>query len=220
MANVLLEEKFYLENDVITIAKLLLGKLLVTNINGSLCSGIIVETEAYRGKDDRGAHSYGQKILNKNKTMFEQGGRAYVYICYGVHPMMNVVTSALHVGDAVLIRAVQPVEGIEIMHERRQFRGKNPFELTNGPGKLAIAFGINKAQDSSKLFDVNSMVQIFDYNFNVKNIYTGQRVGMSPRIGSCAFRLWRFYIEDNKWVSKPKHIDYRSNPKFKSICNI
>ena len=136
-----LPKNFYQNDDVVQLAKELLGKLIITQIDGKITSGIIVETEAYRGPDDKGCHAFGGRYTERTKTMYAQGGTVYVYICYGIHPMLNIVTGPEGDAHAILIRALEPLEGIEIMLKRRNVLSLNP-ELTNGPGKLAVALGI------------------------------------------------------------------------------
>lgn len=220
MPKTLLHAEWYLTHDVLSAAKNLLGMILRSEIDGHVCEGIIVETEAYRGADDRGCHSYGNKITERNRTMFDIGGSVYVYICYGIHPMLNVVIGNSGVADAVLIRAVEPIQGLKIMMERRDIDSENRLKTTSGPGNLANAFGINKLYDGDKFFDPSSPIQIFSNGIKPSSIYEGHRVGMSARIGTCAFRPWRFYIEGNVWVSNPKHIDYTQKTKFSKLCNI
>ncbi|MBK8348312.1 MAG: DNA-3-methyladenine glycosylase [Saprospiraceae bacterium] len=203
-----LPESFYLSNDVVQLAKALLGKEILTQIHGQVTSGLIVETEAYRGPDDRGCHAFGGRYTERTKTMYTQGGVAYVYICYGMHPMMNVVTGEEGNPHAVLIRAIQPIEGAEIMAQRRK-SASSKYVLTNGPGKLAIALGITKELDGTCLF--NTVQPITIYNKIIvpdSDIISGSRVGMSIHVGSCSHRPWRFYIKDNPWVSKPLFVDY------------
>lgn len=205
----LLPEEFYVDSDVVNLAKVLLGKTISTYTDGIMTSGMIVETEAYRGPDDRGCHAFGNRYTERTKTMFESGGVAYVYICYGLHPMFNVVSGAKDQPHAILVRAIEPFEGIDTMLQRRNLQ-KLSYQLSNGPGKAAVALGITKNLDGSILFDQNSPIQITENQINLKDekIVTGLRVGMSVHVGLCAYRPWRFYIKDNPWVSKPLVVRY------------
>jgi DNA-3-methyladenine glycosylase len=115
---------FYLQPDVVQVAKNLLGKLLITKIGKQTTSGIIVETEAYAGKIDKASHAYGGKFTSRTQTMYQPGGVSYVYLCYGIHHLFNVVTNVEGTPDAVLIRAIEPLDGIETMLKRS---GLNPF---------------------------------------------------------------------------------------------
>lgn len=199
---------FYLSEDVVALAKSLLGKLIYTNTAAGITSAMIVETEAYRGPDDRGCHAYAGRYTDRTKTMYMEGGTAYVYMCYGVHPMFNVVTGPEGHAHAVLIRALQPVSGSELMRERRGTAEK--YGLTSGPGKLTVAMGITREMDGTCLYDAASPVQLMDTGMIVQEqeIIYGPRVGMSRHVGSCSHRPWRFYIRGNPWVSKPLKVDY------------
>src|ERR1051325_5847912 len=135
---------FYLREDVVAIAKELLGKVLVTNWNDEFTSGRIVETEAYAGELDKASHA-SKGRTERTEVMFGEGGRAYVYLCYGVHQMFNIVTNKEGTPDAVLIRAVEPIDGMDIMLKRTG--KKKPDEtLTRGPGNVGRAFGFHTSQ--------------------------------------------------------------------------
>lgn len=205
----LLPQEYYLSEDVVFLAKDLLGKILITSIDGVETSGIIVETEAYRGPDDKACHAFGNKKTERTKSIFLPGGHAYVYICYGVHPMMNVVTGPENTAHAILIRAIEPITGQQIIQTRRNISKPN-YTLTNGPGKLATGLTIQKIHDGVPLFTSDSPIRICDAENIVddSNIHSGPRVGMSIHTGTCAHRPWRFYIKNNPWVSKPLKVDY------------
>jgi DNA-3-methyladenine glycosylase len=206
--NDVLPASFYLTTDVVQCARDLLGKTIRTEINGQITAGIIVETEAYRGPDDRGCHAFNHRMTPRTKTMYLTGGHAYVYICYGMHPMMNIVTGPEGDAHAVLIRAIEPTSGNNIMAQRRGME-KLTTTITNGPGKLAVALGIEKSMDAC-LLDGSAPITILDgIAIKAAHIYRGPRVGMTKHVGDCAHRPWRFYIKDNLWVSKPLIVDYR-----------
>src|ERR1700742_4256945 len=132
---------FYQRNDVVQISRELLGKYLFTCIDGEITGGYIVETEAYHGVIDRASHAFGNRQTPRTSTMFKKGGIIYVYLCYGIHEMLNVVTSPEGVPHAVLIRALNPTDGIDIMLMRRNMNAiKN--NITAGPGSVAQALGI------------------------------------------------------------------------------
>ena len=135
--------QFYKRTDVVAIAKELFGKIIVTNFDGIITSGRIVETEAYIGLTDKASHSFGGKRTARNEHMYAAAGTAYVYICYGMHHLFNVVTNKKDIPDAVLIRAVEPIKGIDIMLKRT---GKIKLDntLTKGPGNVGKALGISK----------------------------------------------------------------------------
>ena len=146
-----LKPDFYQRDNVVKIAKDLLGKILYTRIDGVLTGGIIVETEAYSWKE-RGCHAYGARKTGRNAIMFAEGGYSYVYMCYGIHYLFNVVTNREDTPEAVLIRALEPVAGIDLMKRRR---GTFPsgFHLTSGPGKLTKALGIGRSFNGKSLLD-------------------------------------------------------------------
>jgi DNA-3-methyladenine glycosylase len=203
----LIPSSFYQSQNVVDISKKLLGKYLVTNIDTKLCVGKIVETEAYRAPDDKACHAYNNKRTARTETMFLQGGLAYVYLCYGIHNLFNVVTAPEGAAHAVLIRALEPVDGIEFMMERRNLKNLEST-LTNGPGKLTAAMGIQRTHNGSSLFDNNS-IWIEDRGDHIKN----DEMIESPRVGigysaECSNWPWRFRIEGNPWTSKPDLVTY------------
>jgi len=196
--------EYYQNQDVLTMAKDLIGKSLVSRVGNKYCSGIIAETEAYRAPDDKACHAYGNRLTPRTKTMFETGGVAYVYICYGMYKLINVVTGPSSLAHAVLIRALIPEDGIDHMFARRG-KIKNINQLTQGPGALSIAMGIGMQHNACKLFDGESEIQIHENPENKIDfiISTGKRVGVLNS-GDCANRPWRFYIKDCPSVSKWK----------------
>jgi DNA-3-methyladenine glycosylase len=193
-----LAESFYLDPDVVKVAKNLLGKFLVANLNGGLTSGMIVETEAYSWKE-RGCHAFQGKKTNRNAAMFGPGGVTYVYLCYGMYELFNVVTNETGVADAVLIRALEPVDGQEIMMQH--YEAKSLKRITSGPGKLTKALGITRKHNMLNL--TGDEIWIEDRGVEIK---PAQRVA-SARIGlnfdsPDASLPWRFTIKGNVWVSK------------------
>src|SRR6267154_1327527 len=192
-----LAESFYIRRNVTTIAKQLLGKVLKTNINHQVTSGMIVETEAYSYKE-RGSHAF-KGLTRRNEVMFERGGKAYVYLCYGVHEMFNVVTNEAGEADAILIRALEPVSGIEIMQERIGVNAST--RITSGPGKLTKALGIDRKLNGEVL--KKSIIWIEDTGLKIKPsaIVCGARIGIDYA-GEDALLPWRFTIKGNKWISK------------------
>ena len=190
---------FFECNDVVKIAKELLGKIIETNIDGVITSGRIVETEAYVANSDKASHSYKGKRTKRNEAMYGAAGTVYVYICYGIHYMLNVVTNSVNVPDAILIRAVEPINGIEEMLVRT---GKKSFDntLTKGPGNVAKALGINKNFSGFLL----GAEEINIYNDGM--IIMENQIGISKRIGvdsaaEDAVLPYRFYLKANKFVS-------------------
>ena len=189
---------FYLRPHVVKISRDLLGKVLVTNRNGEYTSGRIVETEAYEGEKDRASHA-SKGRTPRTEVMFGEGGRAYVYLCYGIHQMFNIVTSKEGVPHAILIRAVEPLEGIDIML-RRTGKKKPDESLTRGPGNVGKAFGFHTSQCGVSL--VSNELFIADDGFKL----TKSMIGASPRVGvdyagEHAEWHYRFFIKGNKYVS-------------------
>lgn len=195
---------FYRRPDPVLIARELLGKHLVTDFDGQRTTGRIVETEAYRAPDDRACHAYGDRRTARTETMFQAGGVAYIYLCYGIHHLFNVVTGPADAAHAVLIRALEPVEGLEIMLARRGLEGVRP-QLTAGPGVMSKALGIERSFDGASLLDPSSPIWIEDRGSApaAEAIAAGPRIGVDYA-GECAGRPWRFYVKDNPWVSKFK----------------
>lgn len=194
-----LKEDFYQRTNVVKIAKDLLGKILFTNINGLLTGGTIVETEAYSWKE-RGCHAYGARKTARNAIMFREGGFAYVYLCYGIHYLFNVVTNREDTPEAVLIRALEPVKGVDVMKVRRGMHG-NDFHLTSGPGKLTKALGIERSFNGKSLLD--DEIWIEDPGTKVANncIVASERIGIDYA-GEDARLPWRFSVKGNRWVSR------------------
>ncbi|RAW01188.1 DNA-3-methyladenine glycosylase [Pseudochryseolinea flava] len=195
-----LTESFYQRSDVVKIARELLGKVLFTKIDGMITGGVIVETEAYSWKE-KGCHAYGAKKTNRNAIMFEEGGNAYVYLCYGMYNLFNVVTNRQGVADAVLIRALEPFEGIDTMTLRRG-PIKNAFQLTSGPGKLTKAMGIDRKLNGKSLLDSEVWLEDRGIKIATKSIAASPRIGIDYA-GDDALLPWRFTVQGNKWISKP-----------------
>ena len=195
-----LPKSYYINSDTIQLSKNLLGKILISNINNDFTSGIIVEIEAYLGVDDRASHAYNNKFTLKTKPMYEEGGISYIYLCYGIHHLFNIVTNIKGIPHAILIRAIEPIKGISIMLKRRKFNILKK-ELTNGPGKLTQALGITTKMNTISL-DSNK-IWIEDHNvlINKKDILSSSRIGVDYA-GEDAKLPYRFYIKNNKWISK------------------
>ncbi len=205
----LLQREFFIREDVVQIAKDLLGKYLVSYKDGIRTSGVIVETEAYRAPDDKGCHAYQNKLTERTSTMFMIGGTSYVYICYGIHNLFNVVTGPEGIAHAVLIRAVEPVDGVDHMMTRRNLK-KVKKEMVNGPGKFTRAMNITKEQNAISLLSKKDDLWIEDRGVAVETpqIIEGPRVGMGRSVAECSNWPWRFRIKDNKWTSKPDQVWY------------
>jgi DNA-3-methyladenine glycosylase len=202
-----LSREFYLRLDTLEIAQDLLGKLLVVpTATGERVSGMIVEAEAYLGAIDKAAHSYGNRRTKRTETMFALGGTVYIFFIYGMYFQFNVVAGEIDTPHAILIRAVEPVENVEIMRERRLL--KNPSSkipdknLTSGPGKLCIALGIDKSFDNADLLGEKVWLEDFR-TFSADQIACGKRIGIDYA-EEFAEKPWRFWVKDNAFVSRKK----------------
>lgn len=202
----LLSKEFYTRHDVLLIAEELVGKIIKTTINGAVTTARIVETEAYRGADDKGCHSFIHGITDRTAVMYEEGGIAYVYICYGMHNMINVVTNREGAADAVLIRAIEPMENKALMLTRRGKPFKS-YHLSGGPGKVCTCLGIDKSLNGVDYTLKDSPIQIYTDGHRPSLVRT-PRVGMSYRVADYANKPWRFYEEHNTYVSRPLQLRY------------
>ncbi len=190
---------FYLQQDVVTIAKRLIGKIIVTNFNGEITSGRIVETEAYVAFVDKASHAYAGKRTARNEHMFAAPGTAYVYICYGMHQMFNVVTNSKEIPDAVLVRAIEPMKGVDVML-RRTGKAQADYTLTKGPGNVGKALGISKIHSGRKLTDYELYLAEDDSVVEDAFIASSKRIGVDYA-GDDANLPYRFYLKGNKFVS-------------------
>jgi DNA-3-methyladenine glycosylase len=161
---------------------------------------MIVEAEAYRGPQDRAAHSYGGRRTKRTETMYRIGGTAYIFFVYGMYNQFNVVTNVENTPHAVLIRALEPLEGIEIMRTRRH--GQPDHNLTNGPGKLCIALGIDRKLDGADLLGERVWIEDAE-KFPRSQIASGPRIGIDYA-EEWIDKPWRFWIKDNSYVSRKR----------------
>jgi len=200
-----LTKEFY-ERDSLLVAEELLGKILVHETNGEVVGGKIVETEAYRGAIDKAAHSYNNKRTLRTEVMFGEAGRAYVYFIYGMYNYMNILCEKVGTPQAVLIRALEPVEGMEFMAKNRfnksyeSLSKRESINLSNGPGKLCKALAIDRTLNGENLLD-NRLYLVEGDKINKEDIIATKRVGIDYAEEAKDF-LWRFYIKDNTYVSK------------------
>ena len=193
-------------SDVLAVAKRLLNQYLISKTDNKIVIGRIVETEAYRAPDDKASHAYQNKRTQRTETMFANAGTAYVYLCYGIHNMLNVVTASEGIAHAVLIRAIEPIYGIETILERRAI--KDILDSCNGPGKLCQALAIERAHDSMDLCSTSSMIYLGESDVLEENdIVSGPRVGVAYA-EECAHWPWRFRVKNSEWTSKPASIRY------------
>ncbi|MFA4967288.1 MAG: DNA-3-methyladenine glycosylase [Candidatus Margulisiibacteriota bacterium] len=196
-----LSRDFYLR-PTLEIAKSLLGKFLVHEYNGKKIGGMIVETEAYVGTKDRAAHSYGGRKTNRNEIEYGIGGHVYIYLVYGLHLQLNFVTAGMDEPECVLIRALEPSDGIDLMKKLRKTH--NETNLTNGPGKLCQALNLNKSLNGHDLCEKGSHFYIEDRGIKVplKDIKKGPRIGIDYAGPYWSKIHWRFWVKDNLFVSK------------------
>lgn len=191
-----LPKSFYLQENVVSIARQLIGKVLYTNINDIITAGIISETEAYEGATDKASHAFGNRRTKRTETMFAQGGISYIYLCYGMYELFNVVTNLKDIPHAVLIRGIIPYQGLETMAKRRgveEIKSKH----VNGPGKLTKALSISRELNG---FDLCSdCIWIEDKNIKIddKQIVTAKRIGINYAEED-ALLPYRFFINKNR----------------------
>jgi DNA-3-methyladenine glycosylase len=199
---------FYQRNDVVKIAKELLGKILVTKWDGphgdrDETSGRIVEVEAYNGVIDKASHAAGGRRTKRNEVMYGNGGVAYVYLCYGIHHLFNVVTNRKEIPHAILVRALDPLTGIETMLKRTN---KNQLDhtLTRGPGNVSKALGIYTKHSGESLLSKNLFIADDGFVLNKKELAASPRIGVDYAADDASLP-YRFYIKGNPFVSgKPK----------------
>ena len=202
-------KKSFFEHDVVTeVARDLIGKKLCTKINQEYCSGIIVETEAYSHLE-KACHAFLSRRTQRTDTLFMEGGTNYVYLCYGIHKLFNIVTNKEGTAEAVLIRAVEPVEGVEVMMKRRG-ASKLDANLTSGPGKLTQAMGIDLTHNKTDLDSDEIWIEPGE-KFTNDMIETSPRIGVSYALED-ALLPWRYTLKNNKWVSKGNNkYDFKLN---------
>lgn len=198
-----LELDFYGRENVLQIAEELMGKLLVTSKAGIITSGRIVECEAYAGAPDKASHAFGGRRTNRNEVMYGKAGVAYVYLCYGIHHLFNVVTNSETIPHAILIRSLEPVKGIQDMLLRT---GKKQMDntLTKGPGNVSKALGIQTVDSGTSLTGKTIFLADDSFAYSKKEIFASPRIGVDYA-GEDALLPYRFYIKGNPFVSgKPK----------------
>ena len=200
-----LDSAFYDRSSVVKVAKELLGKVLVTTIDGVRTSGRIVEVEAYNGVVDRASHAWSGRRTARTEVMFGSGGTAYVYLIYGIHHLFNVVTNRKEVPHAVLVRALEPLEGIPVMLERMR-RARLDHTLTRGPGNLSRALGLMTVHTGMSL--LGDEIWIGDDGFRLRRseIVATPRIGVDYAGEDAALR-YRFFIKGSPWVSGPKRLN-------------
>lgn len=194
-----LKEAYYQNPDVLFLARDLIGKTLCTRINGVLTGGIITETEAYAGVTDKASHAYGNRRTKRTETMYSAGGVSYVYLCYGIHRLFNIVTNAADIPHAILVRAIYPGIGIEEILRRR---GVKPSPtLCIGPGKVSQALGIDLMHNNLSLNGKVIWIQDDHVNINPKDIQVGPRIGVDYAAEDAKLP-YRFWVGGEKFSRK------------------
>lgn len=185
--------EFYRQEDVLLLGKELLGKTLFTSFDGVLTGGIITETESYKGTEDKACHAYGNRKTNRTRVMYEEGGVAYIYLCYGIHHLFNIVTHTAGTPHAILVRSIYPTHGIETILQRRK-KDKVTPKLTCGPGTVTEALGIRTSHNGTSL--QSDSIWIGDRGITIPS----EKIQCSPRIGvdyaeEHALLPWRFHVD-------------------------
>ncbi|MGP8215305.1 MAG: DNA-3-methyladenine glycosylase [Bacteroidia bacterium] len=191
-----LGKDFFLRENVIDISRELIGKFLVTNFENRLTSGMIVETEAYNGVEDKASHAYNGRRTQRNEVMYGMGGNTYVYLCYGMHHLFNIVTNKREIPHAILIRAIIPKEGIDIILKRRMKKGITK-DISNGPGTVSQALGIKTKHSGISLSGKLIRIEDRGIEFEKKEIKAGPRIGVDYA-GKDALLPYRFRLNENK----------------------
>ena len=201
-----LGQDFFQSPDVLSLAPLLLGKLLVSQVDNVRTSGLITELEAYRAPDDQASHARNNRRTERTEVMFHKGGRGYIYLCYGIHHLFNIVTGPEDMAHAVLIRAIQPLEGADLMLKRRypnKLPDKTPLAMTVGPGALARALGLDTSLNGFTFDDQRSPYWIEEFgDLEQPEVASGKRIGVDYA-GEWAEKPWRFWIKGTEYVKHP-----------------
>ena len=197
-----LDRSFYDRPDVVKIARQLLGKILITWFDDQFTAGRIVETEAYNGAVDKASHAYGGRRTARTEVMFGRPGTAYVYLCYGIHHLFNVVTNKPDIPQAVLIRALEPLHGIDIMLDRTR-KQLLDNTLTRGPGNVSKALGIFTSHTGMDLVESNLLIAEDQYKVKKSAIGITTRIGVDYA-GPDALLPYRFIVKNNPYVSGKK----------------
>jgi len=188
----ILPQDYFRNSDVLFLSRDLIGKFLMTTIDGNLTGGMIIETEAYRGPEDRASHAYGGRRTRRNEVMYHPGGLCYVFRCYGIYNLLNIVTNESEIPHAILIRAIKPSDGLETMLTRRG-KIKNERTLASGPGTLTIALGIKLEHNGCPLDGSEIWIEDRKAAISSENIIAGPRVGIDYA-GEDASLPWRFRL--------------------------
>ena len=198
----ILNENFYQRKDVVKIANELLGKIIVTFFDDQLTAARITETEAYNGIVDKASHAYNNRRTKRTEIIYAGGGTAYVYLCYGIHHLFNIVTNAKDIPHAVLIRSAEPIIGVEVMLQRTN-KKKLDNTLTTGPGNVSKALGIHTHHTGADLKSENFFIADDGFKLSKNKIIASPRIGVDYAAED-ALLLYRFFIKENPYVSGKK----------------
>lgn len=194
--------EYFQQDDVLQLGQDLLGKRLLTQFDGILTGGMIVEVEAYRGPEDRASHAWNNRRTKRTEVMYWEGGTCYVYCCYGIHSLFNIVTNVREIPHALLVRAIQPEIGVDQMLKRRNKTAVSRA-LTGGPGALAQALGIKVEHSGINLSGPPIWIEDSGHEIQSKDILASPRIGIDYA-GEDALLPWRYRIKNNRWTSPPK----------------
>jgi len=197
-----LDHSFYDRKDVVRIARELLGKILVTQLDGIRTSGRIVETEAYNGVEDRACHAFGGRRTTRSEHLYGGPGTVYVYICYGMHHLFNVITNKKDIPHAILIRALEPLEGIDYML-KRSGKPTADYTITKGPGNLSRALGMSKIHTGGDLFSEEIFIEDDGLRYKKNQILVTKRIGVESAREDAELP-YRFIVKGNPYVSAKK----------------
>lgn len=196
---------FYQRSNVVKIARELLGKIVFSFVDGKTTAGIITETEAYNGEIDRASHAFGGRRTARTEIMYKAGGTAYVYLCYGIHSLFNVVTNKENIPHAVLIRAIYPVVNFKEM-QKRCTNTKSPKEkICIGPGTVSQALGIHYSHSGKSLLGKEIWIEETGIKIPANKIISGPRIGVDYA-GKDALLPYRFRVLDNGFLLNQKSI--------------
>lgn len=190
-----LDRSFYIRQDVVQIARELIGKVVFTKFNGKITAGIIIETEAYEGVTDRASHAFNGRRTTRTEVMYSTGGVAYVYLCYGMHSLFNIVTNKQDIPHAILIRGIYPLEGLEVMKKRKENLNLNRGS-GSGPGKVSKLLGIHYSHSGIDLLGDEIWLEDRGLVLN-DHILTGTRIGVDYA-GKDALLPYRFWIPEER----------------------
>lgn len=195
-----LKPEYFQNKDVIFLAQDLLGKILFTKKNGEITAGIITETEAYFGEEDKASHAYGGRQTLRTEAMYQPGGYSYIYLCYGIHHLFNIVVSLKNDPKSVLIRSVEPYQGFSVIENRRN-RSSSDKSISSGPGSVCKALGIDMIFNRKPLTGEDIWIEDSGSQYRTEDIASTPRIGVAYADEHAQLPL-RFYLKNNRYVSK------------------